>query len=267
MDIRKLVENFTNWNLEEIEIYRELISTRDDKAIFPPYIPFVGKSYEQFGILIYAKAQNIALGDRYYEYLKNMTTEQRVRRLYDATTYPDVAIAPYNSGVIPALIGIYLYAKHHIRLESFDEIQNCLAVANYYKFSLNKNGRDINPDSLGRLSNPMQYRELNSKLCKHELNFLRPRTIVTFKGWHNKFLRDNGYKIVEISDPSFILQGGWGHFRKGGSYYKAADSVKDRTAMELAAAYSEKCEGNYKVKNKIDSVRIYLLKYYQDWQA
>ncbi len=219
MDIRKLVEDFINWNLDEIEIYRELISTRDDKAIFPPYVPFVGKSYEQFGILIYAKAQNIAFGDRYYGYLKNMTIEQRV---------------------------------------------NCLAVANYYKFSLNKNGRDINPDNL---ENPMQYRELNSKLCKHELDFLRPRTIVTFKGWHNKFLRDKGYKIVEISDPSFILQGGWGHFRKGGSYYKAVDSVKDRTAMELATAYSEKCEGNYKVKNKIDSVRIYLLKYYQDWQA
>jgi len=273
MDVGKLVEDFATWNLRQIEVYRDLISTKDDKGIFPPYVPFVGKSYEQFRILIYAKAQNTPFGDKG---LENTTTEQKVGQLCDKTTYRDVAIAPYNSGVIPSLVGIYLYAKEHIRIESLDEIHNRLAVTNYYKFSLNKKGRDINPDYLGkvpdpkdpaRLCDPIPYRELNNKLCKHELDFLKPRTILSFKGWHNSFLRDGGYNVVEISDPAFILYGGGGHFRKGGRYYDAAESVKDATAKELAKSYSEKCGGRYKTMNKIDSVRIYLLKYYSDWQA
>jgi hypothetical protein len=264
MDIGKLVEDFAKWNLREIEVYRDLISTKDDKGIFPPYVPFVGKSYEESRILIYAKAQNTPVGD---EGLKNTTADEKVRQLCDATRYQNVAIAPYNSGVIPSLVGMYLYAKEHIRMGGLDEIHNRLAVTNFYKFSLNKNGRDFNPENLGRVRDPMPYRELNGDLCEHELGFLKPRTILSFKGWHNSFLRAKGYNVVEISDPAFILYGGAGHFRKGGRCYEAADGVKDATARELAKSYCEKCGGRYRTMNKIDSVRIYLLKYYSDWQA
>lgn len=273
MDITKLVEEFSAWDLEQIQAYRDLISTKDEKGIFPPYVPFVGTSYEESRTLVYAKAQNTPVDDKG---LENTTTEQKVRQLCDAKTYREVAIAPYNSGVIPSLVGIYLYAKEHVRIESLDEIHNRLAVTNFYKFSLNRNGRDLNPDNLGKvpdpndpgkLCDPNPYRELNGDLCKHELDFLKPRTILSFRGWHNGFLRANGYNVVEISDPAFILYGGGGHFRKGGRYYEAADSVKDPTAKELAKSYSGECGGRYKTMKKIDSVRIYLLKYYSDWQA
>lgn len=266
MNIEKLVEDFTKWNLEGIELYRDLISTKDSKGIFPPYIPFVGKSYDQFRIFVYAKAQNVAYNDGY---LMKATAEERVKRIFAATSYRNVNIAPCKSGVIPALVGIYLYAKLHIRLEDFEEIQNYFAVTNYYKFSLNGNGKDINPDNLGKFRDPHKYKELNDELCKQELEFLKPKTVLSFKGWHNGFLYNtkHDYDLIEIADPAFILRGGWGRFHKGGSYYEAASNVKDQTAIELAKAYSEKCEGDYMEKNKIDSVRIYLLKYYRDWQA
>ncbi len=264
MDIAELVEAFDKCDLRQIEVYRDLISTKDAEGIFPPYVPFVGRSYDESRILVYAKAQNTPVGDEGYN---NKTTVQKVRQLCDATAYERVWIAPYNSGVLPSLVGIYLYAKQHMRIQSLDEIHDRLAVTNFYKFSLNRKGRDFNPENLGEVHDPTAYRELNSRLCKLELDLLRPSTILSFKGWHNGFLRANGYSVVEISDPAFILYGGGGYFRKGGRYYEAADSVKDPTARELAKSYSERCGGRYRTMNKIDSVRIYLLKYYADWRA
>jgi hypothetical protein len=96
---------------------------------------------------------------------------------------------------------------------------------------------------------------------------LSPNAIISFKGRHNVVLRSNGHYIIEISDPSFILQGGGGHFRESGNYYQAAIKVNDEVAIGLAKNYSENCCGRYQERKKLEAVRIYLLKYYHDWIA
>ena len=252
MSTNGLVDLFCNWDISALSEYSELISTKDENGIFPPYVPFAGKNYDIYRIFVYAMAQNEKHGSGY---LNAYTRIEKVRRLQRRI---DIAPLP----VLYALVGIYLYAKFRIRMDKFTQVEKHIAVTNYYKFSLNNGRRDLNPNH--KLPNPQNFWKLNDALSLKELEFRKPRVIICFNGRHIQVLKQAGFSnLAVVNDPSWILQGACGCLKKSGSWYR---ELKDTTAVDLIAGYITQIdERSKRYASKREAVQIYLSKYCCDW--
>ena len=253
MSTNGLVDLFCNWDISALSEYSELISTKDENGIFPPYVPFVGQNYDIHRILVYAMAQNEKHGSGY---LHGCTRIEKVKRLERSI---DIAPLP----VLYALAGIYLYAKFRIRMDQFTQVESHIAVTNYYKFSLNDGRRDLNPNR--ELPNPQNFWKLNDALSLKELEFLKPKVIICFRGRHIEVLKEAGFSnLVVVNDPSWVLQGASGCLKKSGSWYR---ELKDTTAGDLIARYIHQIDPiKYtRYARKREAVGVYLTKYCFDW--
>ena len=248
--MNELVDLFCNWDLSSLSQYSSLISTKDETEIFPPYIPFIGKNYHKYGIFIYCMAQNIRNDSGY---LEQWTKIEKIKRLSNS-----IDIAPRK--LMYALVGLYLYTKHKVAIETFDEIKEYIAITNYYKFSLNKGKKDINPNS--KLHNLDVYWKLNDDLSLKELEFLKPKVIISFRGRHIDAIKSAGFtNLFIVNDPSWILHGGSPCLKESGSWYR---EPKDTTVEDLITKYiSQINDGKYSKKKH--AIEIYLRKYYYDW--
>lgn len=276
--VEKLIVEFMEYNLTPLNNYIEDISTKSsNERIYPPYIPFIGKEYKKFKILIYATAQNLYhLEDSEPDSLEKKYSEvddrTLVKRLYFNTDftkeYPDardfgftdIKISPYESGVLPAVAGIFIYAFFGKELTELNDVQDYIAISNYYKFSLNEKGKkkkDVNPNNL---KNGDEYRELNNKIALKELEVLQPSHIITFNGRHERFLRENGFMPHVINDPSWILRGGSGCLSQNGSWRRDKKTV---ALIEAYMANNKNFKGLY--AGKTNAISVYLRKYYYDW--
>jgi len=285
-EIGLLKEEFQNVKIEFGKDILKNISTKTGEGIlFPPYIPFVGKNYKEFRILVFSTAQNIKFDDFRISYQDNLS--KLTERLYyfdnfqkkypvNDMSYQNIAINPYQTGVIAALLGVFIYVKFNKRVENLNEINDLIAISNYYKFSLNNGNNDINPEPTGKnkinvyIKDNAQienYWTVNDNLVIKEIDALHPEYILSFKGRKLKKLKQislNKFKVVEINDPSWILNGGGGHLSKNGSWWKKAMNCKEIEINELVNHYLSFITGNYKWKK--EGVRIYLLNYYSDWK-
>ena len=248
--VNELVDLFCNWNISSLSAYSSLISTKDEKGTFPPYVPFVGNKYDKYRMFVYGMAQNVKQNNGY---LAQYTDVEKVKRLYKS-----IDIAPRQ--IMYALIGVYLYAKYKVAIENFTEIKEHIAITNYYKFSLNDGKRDINPNR--KLNNPDSYWELNDALSSRELEFLKPEVIISFQGRHNTVIRKNGFlNLVTVNDPSWILQGARGCLKENGSWYRMQT---DTNVIALLTKYISQIDKNG-YQRKTEAVKIYLGKYFYDW--
>jgi len=261
------------------DILKNISTKTGDEILFPPYIPFVGKNYNEFKILVYSTAQNIKFDGFRILYQNNF--DKLTERLYyfdnfqrkypdNNMSYQNIAINPYQTGVVAALLGVFIYAKFNKKIENLDEINDWIGISNYYKFSLNNGKTDINPETkihsfINDETQIKDYWSVNDELVKKELNALIPNHILSFNGRKlNKLNEFMDGKVIRINDPSWILQGGGGHLSKNGSWRKVANGIKDKEINELINIYLKFITGDY--KGKKDSVRIYLLKYYSNWK-
>lgn len=259
----------------------DIISTKtDDGKVFPPYIPFIGKEYSKFKILVYSTAQNIKLnGERQKLYQANFSKLSE-RLYYDDSfliKYPDdgfkygmVDIRPYQTGVLAALLGVFIYAKFGVKINDLDRINDVIAISNYYKFSLHSGKRDINPESgLYKYKNVSQtdkehYWRINDELVKKEIEILKPDFILSFRGKKIQMLKEcnDENKVIRINDSSWILRGGGGVFSENGSWKRKADKVSDANILELIDKYIHSISGKYFSRKE---VKIYLLRYFSKW--
>ncbi len=92
MNIENLIQSFSQFDTSKLRNYQALISSKDDKKIFPPYVPHVGNRYEKYGLLMYGMAQSIT--NTPYD-LINKSKNHITRQMYDAPTYNNIQIAPY----------------------------------------------------------------------------------------------------------------------------------------------------------------------------
>ncbi|QUM81681.1 hypothetical protein HWV01_16025 [Moritella sp. 5] len=253
-----LIDSFQAYNTEVLKPYYELISTKDHMGnIFPPYIPHIGSEYDKYKIIMYGMAQNVS---EPWDSLLNKTRREKVCQMLDAGEYENIWIAPYK--VMLAIAGLYIHAKFGDKLSSFTEIHNSISVTNYYKFSMN-DGADINPDH--KLKNhqcPILYWSENDRLSSQELDALSPNTVISFNGRHNRILRQRDSEFIKINDPSWVLQGGGGHLKASGSWYR---ECADNEVISLIDGYLDQIDDKY--SSKIDALKIYLLKYYSDWKC
>jgi len=258
MNIKKIIRKFEEFDsTKNLAEYRELLSTKHNGEIFPPYIPHVGSNYNKYNIMMYGMAQSI---NKPWDALKNKTRAKKVRQLYDAKDYESICIAPYK--VMLAIAGVYIYAKYNDSIESFSDIHNSIAVSNYYKFSFSKNGNDINPDSdLKKHQSPNKYWEENDALSIYELTELNPSIVLSFNGRHNAVIKDQGLSFIKINDPSWILQGASGVLNSNGSWFR---NINDLTVKHLIDGYLNQIDDKY--SGKKDAIKIYLTKYYADWK-
>ncbi len=162
-------------------------------------------------------AQNLDQRDRFYQ--DNFSRTQLVEKLkygFNPVEYQDgkvpyneVLIEPYRVGILPALAGIFLRTFRNEILKSLNDVHRVIAVSNYYKFSLHTT-RDINPNTLRQYTATREkyseYLSLNDKLVQVELDYLKPKVILTFRGEHIRKikkwarLRDNILKVHVIND-------------------------------------------------------------------
>lgn len=221
---------FSDYNLSELNkpSIKKYISSQYNDKIFPPYIPFVGKHYlvTPARILIYATAQNIdktgakniynnAGGDNYMledRLFWDWDFKKDYREVKRGFNYTDIAIQPFQDGILPALYGVFQYAWALRRgFENLNTVMDQVAVTNYYKFSLRINDNDLNPDSDEAKSIPPDsFYKLNNNLVTEEIKCLNPDAIFTFRGYnklnHFKLLFPNEFRIFVINDPSWIFK-------------------------------------------------------------
>jgi len=258
MNAEELVHQFKESDTTQLNDYKDLISSKNNGEIFPPYIPHIGSDYSKYRLMMYGMAQSI---DKPWDSLINKTKTEKVRQLYDVSDYNNMWIAPYK--IMLAVAGIYIYAKHQDAINLFSDIHNSIAVTNYYKFSLSVNGNDVNPDSdLIKHQSPKLYWEENDKLSILELAMLKPSIVLSFNGRHNNVIKKRGFNFIKINDPSWILQGGSGVLSQNGSWYR---KVEDEVAHQLVDSYLQQIDNKY--TGKKEAIRIYLLKYYKDWKS
>ncbi len=258
MDIKNMVQQFERFNTKNLNEYKSLISSKHNNEIFPPYIPHVGKHYSKYRIIMYGMAQSM---NKPLSNLIEKNKTYKIRQMYDAPSYKNIRIAPYE--VMLSIAGIYIFAKHHDVIDSFDAIHDSIAATNYYKFSFSASGNDINPNSgLKNHQSPDDYWKENDRLSEIELDCLKPSIALSFKGRHNDIISGLGINVLKFNDPSWILRGANGVLKKTGSWYREKN---DRQANKLVQAYLEQINGKY--AGKKDAIKIYLLKYYNDWSS
>jgi len=284
--MRSLIAEFERFDLNRLEKYTKLISTKNkDGKFFPPYIPLIGKNYQKFKILIYGTAQNMGIdhdvATRYSNHFDKLVERLYYSENFDQKypdynlSYEEVDIGPYNQGVLPSLAGIFIYTVCHEALTSFDNIQDHIAVSNYYKFSLHGK-KDINPvqRSIQRskqfddLIDANDYWKLNDGLVLREIDRLRPNCVLAFHGRHEPVLRtlktEKNFELYIINDPAWILRGAWGYLKPQGIWGSKTSEIQDEKLLKIIGAYLEKLKGRYQTKK--DAVKVYLLKYYLDWR-
>jgi hypothetical protein len=257
MNVERLIQQFELFDTKSLDLFNALISSKQNEEIFPPYIPHIGNEYDKYKIMMYGMAQSIS---EPWDSLINMSRKEKVRQLYDAPTYRNIWIAPYK--VMLSIAGMYVYANHGVSMEHLDDIHNCVSATNYYKFSLSKSGNDVNPDKdLSKHLPPDSYWKANDKLSMLELELLNPVVIISFNGRHNEEINQAGFNLIEINDPSWILQGGSGVLKETGRWYRKVD---EPAVHRLVDSYLKQIDDKY--SGKRDAVKIYLLKYYDGWK-
>lgn len=255
--MKTLVKQFKMFDTRRLSLYDELLSSKWDGEKFPPYIPHVGENYQKFRIMMYATAQSMT---EPWAELKDKNHEERICQLKDAGDYGQIWIAPYK--VMVALAGLYIYAVQSCRLETFEEVHKHIAVSNYYKFSFSNKGRDINPNTgLPRFFSPDTYWALNDELSKLELDTLKPEIIISFNGRQIQVMRKDGFKVLNINDPAWVLRGGSGVLKPTGSWYQ---EISDSGVNKLIDSYLGQIDEQYSGKKV--ALKIYLHKYYNDWK-
>ena len=256
--MNKLIEKFQEVDLQELEKYKDVLYTTLENGEIPkPYIPRIGENYDSSKIIFYGKAQNKP--DQKY-FAKNWVTHLT----------EDLWIAPAE--IMLALVGMYLYGQTDKKTENIWEILENIAISNYYKFSLHKNGKDLNPDDDDFINNYdiKDYYKLNDELVKYELDYLKPNIIFTFQGRQvnnlNKIIKEIGLdnsRIIPVNDPAWIFQfSGGGKLKVNGDWDK---EMNDEKAQNLINKYIEQIT-NKRYKSRADSVNIYLKKYFLDWK-
>jgi len=263
------------------EKYLKWLSSKAKNKIFPPYIPFIGKDYIENLILVYCTAQNLKEGDSTVQSYENHFSKLSRRLNYSYNfvyeypesnfQYKDIDIAPYQQGVIPSLISLYFFIKHKQQIKNLSNINDKIAISNYFKFSLNTNKRDINPILLPKNFNSdlSDYFQLNDELVRKELEVLKPNYIFAIGNAlfnHLKTnIKDNSIEIIKVNDPSWILRGGSGCLKPEGSWYNIVHEENFKDLKELLDGFQDQIIGNYGKRR--DEVFIYLKKYALDWKV
>ncbi len=216
---------------ESFKPFGEFLVRSTGGELLHPYVPFVGDRYDDYRILLLAKAQSFSgEGGRKYADKLAKQGEESVYRLCRRAdqkdwTYQNVPIAPVQIGVLPALCGIYLFIHHKLPLKDLDDLSKVtrfLAVSNFHKYSLGEPGKkgpkDLNPD--GKHPGRRDLRTLcrdyarTSFECyvREELNALKPSAVFHFAGAGEallaKEIRSEGDTAIMIHDPSSLLRGG-----------------------------------------------------------
>jgi len=144
-----------------------------------------------------------------------------------------------------------------------------VAVTNFYKYSLNQGQKDIHPEGGLAWNLKGEYYQATRELVELELRHLKPAFILTFKGDMCELLGEIqdqlGFGLQRINDPSWILQGGGGVFKPGGSWHERAENMQSGPVRDLVKEYVQHIRSFHKKNNryhgKLDSVEIYLLCY------
>jgi len=257
MNIDKLIRKFEEYDTDKLSAYRSMLATQNNGEIFPPYIPHIGVDYSTYNLMMYGMAQSM---DKPWSELINKNKIEKIKQLHDAVDYNDIWIAPYK--VMLAVAGIYIYAKYNKAIDSFVDIHKTIAASNYYKFSLSNEGKDINPNSdwKEKIDQELYWKE-NDYLSSFELKELKPSVVLSFNGRHSNIIKKQGFNVIKINDPSWILRGGSGVLKQHGSWFKEVDND---TVNYLVKSYIKQIDSKY--TGKREAIKIYLLKYYSDWK-
>lgn len=208
---------FLSFDLSRLRLLANegLISSRYEASLFPPYVPRVGRNYEDLAIAIYGTAQNFdpnwSLAQKYHD-APNMAVD---RLWYNwssespgaaSESFESVDINPYSGGVLPALAGLYAFLERGEGFEDLNEIHERVAVTNYCKFSLRKGARDLNPNRLPKRLFSDDYWGINDELVAMELDVLQPKTIIAIRGRGVLNLKKFGAPVLEVYDPAWLLR-------------------------------------------------------------
>lgn len=292
--LRSLANEFLNWEVDSISNLRERISSKDSTGIpFQPYIPFVGKYYHKLRIAIYATAQNLYHNDPLVDYYNN-NKELQVMRLWVSTQlntdnlpilYPNsqftqkmIAIRPFENGLLPGLVAMYLIARDGKLKIPLNEVFHYCAATNFYKGSLQEsdsNGRakDFNPNKkLNTETNAdhKKWHRYHSELVDKELEAITPDIILSFDGLGYQHLvqRVGANAIIKVNDPSWLLRpfGGMKYSRPGSKWAKNAMKYATPEAIKTAKSIAKNVEGGkYSGESRKLYFETYLLKYHADF--
>jgi len=229
-----------------------------------PYVPRIGADFRPgAGLLVYGTAQNLQDGSY-------GPGEDTTFRLWDARHWKQVPIQPWSDGILPALAGVLHSARWGESIPNLDDVVARCAVSNFFKVSLRRPDRrgDLNPVT----GLPTEVNALHSEFTwqhfiYHEVEILRPRTILCFGGGHAKLLRSRhvDIPILECNDPAWIKRG---MGRTGGTNGSWTRRVGEATAQmrALVDGYLHGCSRDYSGGRRHDAT-TYLLAYFLDWLA
>ena len=199
--------------LKESCVYEEI---NGERRYIGGHIPFVGEQYgKATKILFLCTAQDLAgqgnILRRDYAY----NPEKALNRL--ELTVPNTVYLDCGSvagGILPALAGAVLLMKNNLYEESLAKVLQYTAVTNFYKFSLWRNGQDLNPEKLPAAKRKKYCNFMFDHYVRLEIGTLNPEYIFTFGTYRYEMLEQYidkeklPIKLFRIIDPAYFFHGG-----------------------------------------------------------
>ena len=259
------------------------------RPLYEPYIPFVGPAYRPGGVLVLATAQNLAqfgrTGDTPNWRLSTGLPDAPLHRLYRVgnrtvsrvlesaeVVCENVAMQPFEDGVLPALAGLWMAAAGEDPPRDLDAVAALISATNFYKHSLRTpSGADLNPEEPSFRNRLSAYRDLTlHTFAGPEVEILRPGAILAFRGVPEALRghAPSGCRWRTINDPSWIKQGMSGvATAPSGSWFRRAQDPRIPMAIrDLVEAYLGQLRSPYSA-GKREATRVYLLVNYLEFES
>jgi hypothetical protein len=239
-----------------------LVRYKGGEPFDQPYVPMIGADFRpREGVLVYATAQNMR-DDSY------APGDDAMFRLWEPQHWNKVLIRPWSDGILPALAGV-LHSVHLGEvIPSLDEVVGRCAISNFFKVSLRRRDRsgDLNPvTGLPHKISLLHTERTWEDFVRHEIEILRPRMILCFKGKHQELLaRQTDVPVFECNDPAWIKRGMRLAGGENGSWTRRAGEATEQMRA-LVDGYLSACSRSYSGGRRANST-TYLLNYSLRWR-
>jgi len=231
--IKKYAEIFSNIQNRP----KWAVKKSGSEELVHPSIPFVGKSYDETKILLYASAENLKDYSGWIDDDKKAINRHRIwfAEHSENKFFPNVHIKPMNNGGLVNVIGyVAMKTFPDFRFSTPYELLEGVSFANFGKFSIEVNEGGTNIDQAGdycKLEKSLEYIKADLDILKPEL-LIMPYTI-----YEHSLIREifenqySGIKVITI----YQLH----HFNINGNDRLKKFEKKDKTKIGILADWQD----------------------------
>ncbi|MCX5632124.1 MAG: hypothetical protein NTW93_00360 [Phycisphaerae bacterium] len=253
---KKLISEYKSIYEKQKSILPKEFFKDDNNDNIPPTIPWIGKNYSKYRILIYASAENLNENVIKEPYFKPEFVYDRHRVRFEKEKI--IGIEPFDTDGLK-LAALIALQKLKIPIEQNQDVAQCIAVANLSKFSLKRKSNGENNDIKLK-----KHILASQEYLKLDFKSLGPQLVINAsnKEFPSHCYADNpsDKKLIEIIQYTNTQRG----FAKSKTLKKISVTEAENYAPDLSELIKKYSEQLPIISNKIkhDRLNLNFVKYF-----